>query len=94
MNARLSGEVHPRPDFFSLTELGSRGKKVGRENCKLEKRMSGATQGFTKNLHDIHLCAWTVPGYCPSRVRIYILLSQDASANRCQSNFFPSALDF
>ena len=70
------------------------GKEVERENCKLEKRMSGATQGFTKNLHDIHLCAWTVPGYCPSRVRINILLSQDASANRCQSNFFPSALDF
>ena len=48
MNARWSGEANPRPDFFSLTELGSRGKKVGRENCKLEKRMSGATQGFTK----------------------------------------------
>ena len=94
INTRFTGEVHLRPNFFSLTELGSRGKKVGRENCKLEKRVSGATQGFTKNLHDIHLCAWTVPGYCPSRVRINIPLSQDASAKRWPSNFFPSALDF
>ena len=55
INAHFSGEVHPRPDFFSLTELDSRGKKVGRENCNLEKRTSGTTQGLTQNLRDGHL---------------------------------------
>ena len=82
MNARLSGEANPRPDFLSLTELDSRGQKVGRENCKLEKRMSGTTQGLKQNLRDGHLGALTVPRYCPSHVRMKTLVRHEVTTNR------------
>ena len=48
MNALLSGEANPRPDFLSLTELDSRGQKVGRENCKLGKMHVGIDIGLHK----------------------------------------------
>ena len=83
INARLSAEVNPRPDFFSITEYDSRRKKVGRENCKLEKQLSGASQGSTQNFRDTPLWALTVPGYCPCPVRMNTLFSQDVSANKC-----------